>query len=58
MISKYVQKHYDLQVCTMQSFDFEGSAWPHGIQITQQNGKKEMVYWDYQTNHIDEFKFP
>ncbi|MDF2903007.1 MAG: hypothetical protein K0S25_645 [Bacillus sp. (in: firmicutes)] len=57
MISKYVKKHYDLTTCTMQSFNFEASAWPHGIQITQQDGRKEMVYWDYNVNIISVYNF-
>jgi hypothetical protein len=57
MISKHVQKNYDLSKCTMQSFNFEGSAWPHGIQITHLDGHKELVYWDYHTNQIYVYRF-
>lgn len=58
LIVKYVKRNYDLNTCVMQSYNYEGSAWPHGIMVTDKDGHRDIVYWDYHVNKISVFDFP
>lgn len=57
LVSKYVKKHYDLANSAMKSWNYEATAWPHGVEITVENGHRDMVWWDYHVNEVSVFHF-